>query len=215
MLVYPGGNRADFTTDNYDFFSNFFSDLGRSESFLGGSNLASRTLFTTALTIIGISLIFYFIAIPFLFVRESKVVFSLIILGSVNGIINAIFYACIGFAPYDLYPDAHVLFVYIAFTSSIAVSIIFTIGFFINKTIPQYLGWIFVGYTILLIGYLILLYTDTSGLENSMLIQVVGQKIIVYAEILTFLIQGIGGLLLVKNRYENMGKNLESQIVKQ
>lgn len=56
MLVYPGGIESDPTTVGYLFFTNFFSDLGRIIAFSGTSNLASRSLFVTALTIEGISL---------------------------------------------------------------------------------------------------------------------------------------------------------------
>ncbi|MFW9923661.1 MAG: hypothetical protein ACFFDW_10295 [Candidatus Thorarchaeota archaeon] len=197
MIFYTGGNSTNPSAQRYDFVRNFFSDLGRADTFLGDSNIVSRILFTIALTIAGISLLFYFISIPFLF-TEKKLTKWIAIIGAINGIVTAINYIGIAFTPYDRNLDLHVNFVYTAFTSSISLVIIFSVLFFLNKKIPKYLSWVFVVETIFIILYVILLYGG-FGPSVGVIIDAIGQKIVVYSEIICFLIQGIGGLLFIKN----------------
>jgi len=49
MFIYPGGNSNDERTEGYDFFRNFFSDLGRFRLVNGSLNTTSMILFAIAL----------------------------------------------------------------------------------------------------------------------------------------------------------------------
>src|SRR5438552_4094450 len=60
MLVYPGGTPDQPHRRAYSFFTNCFSDLGRTRTFDDHSNLAARTLFTLAMVAGAISLITFF-----------------------------------------------------------------------------------------------------------------------------------------------------------
>ncbi|MGW8250803.1 MAG: hypothetical protein ACWGO1_09195 [Anaerolineales bacterium] len=49
MLFYPGGTRGNPDVQGYRFFENFFSELGLTQSYAGGSQTTSFVLFTLAL----------------------------------------------------------------------------------------------------------------------------------------------------------------------
>src|SRR5262245_40923343 len=53
MRVYAGGTVADQSSSGYDFFNNFFSDLGATYSWSGAPNRAASVLFGIALGSLG------------------------------------------------------------------------------------------------------------------------------------------------------------------
>ncbi|HUU77569.1 MAG TPA: DUF998 domain-containing protein [candidate division Zixibacteria bacterium] len=218
MIFYPGGTRDNYYETKYNFLENFFSDLGRVETFLGESNIISHSLFTTALTIVGLALIAYFIIFPF-FIKENKAAKWLSIIGSINGIVSGINYIGIGFAPYDIRPEIgalHTNFVYIAFTSSILTILLYTIAIFLEREYPNVYSWIFIIFGIILVGYLIILYAGPSTSNyTGLLINVVGQKIIIYSEIIFFGIQSVGSILLLKKGYFSNNTNVTNQKFKE
>lgn len=196
MIVYPGGTSTDLYATRYLFQENVFSDLGRSTTFLGESNLPTHILFTTALTSIGLALIFYFSIFPTIF--SSKTTKALTIIGTINGFFTAAFYIGIGFTPYDVYGLMHSFFVNAAFSSSVVTILLYMIAIFLEKNFPNIYGWITVIFFILLIGYLYILFNG-PGIDsaNSYLINSIGQKIIVYSEIVYFAILAIGTLRII------------------
>src|ERR1700682_941228 len=62
MFTYAGGTFANSQNAGYSFFTNFFSDLGRTVSYNNQPNPISHTLFTFALTFAGLALAIFFIA---------------------------------------------------------------------------------------------------------------------------------------------------------
>lgn len=214
MIFYPGGTRDNYYEAKYNFLENFFSDLGRVETFLGESNIVSRSLFTAALTIVGLALIAYFIIFPF-FITENKAAKWLSIIGSINGFVSGINYIGIGFAPYDISPEIgalHTNFVYIAFTSSILTILLYTIAIFLEKDYPNIYSWIYIIFGLILVGYLIILYAGPStSTYAGLLVNVVGQKVIVYSEIIFFGIQAVGSILLLRKGYFSINTNVTNQ----
>ncbi len=123
----------------------------------------------------------------------------MIIIGTINGLLTAIAYALIGFLPYDLFGDAHTYAVYTAFSASILTTTLYSVGIFLEKNYPNVYAWIYVVFTLILAGYLFILFVGpSSGTDIGKLIQVVGQKVIVYTEVIFFGIQGIGAWFLLK-----------------
>ena len=57
MFLYPGGSYADHDTTGYSFWINFFSDLGRTETFGEHPNATSMALFITALSLASLTLV--------------------------------------------------------------------------------------------------------------------------------------------------------------
>ena len=60
MILYPGGLLTDDSTTGYNFFRNFFSDLGRTVNYAGGGQWGSAVLFFIALALGGVGLIYFF-----------------------------------------------------------------------------------------------------------------------------------------------------------
>ena len=197
MITYPGGTHDNHFATKYIFHENYFSDLGRATTFLGESNLPSHILFTSALTLVGLALICFFCIFP-IFFTSSKIAKILTIIGTINGIFTAVFYIGIGFTPYDVYGYMHSFFVHAAFLSSIVTITLYMIAIFLEKEYPNLFGWIAVVFLVLLVGYIYILFNG-PGVDSvsSFNIQSVGQKIIVYSEIIFFAVQAFGSLRIV------------------
>ena len=193
MITFAGGSTFDLSESGYSFYNNFFSDLGMITAYNGESNMVSSTLFLIATTICGLSMMPYFVLIPSLY-KTNKVNYILMIIGSILGFIAAIGYIGIGFAPWDKSEaslSAHMFFVYLAFPLTLPVVICYVTAFLREKNFPRMLSYEYIAMGVILIVYLYLLFFGpSSATETGRIIQVVGQKVIVYAEILTFWIQG-------------------------
>jgi hypothetical protein len=198
MFFYPGGTYTDHNATGYSFWSNFFSDLGRIETFLGVSNTVSRSLFTTALSFAGLVLILAFAALPQLFTRV-KAARRLAVLGSIFGIISAISYLGIASVPSDFHLLTHKLFVYIGFTSFLLVVALYSAAIFRSKYYPRAYAFTYLGFAVILALYLVLLFAGPKA-ETALgdKIQATGQKIVVYAEIVCMFIQSYGALQVQK-----------------
>ncbi|MHA1611145.1 MAG: hypothetical protein ACTSYU_03760 [Promethearchaeota archaeon] len=96
MLLYSGGNGLDPEMEGYSFLYNFFSDLGMWVSFTGQSNATASILFGIGLTIVGFSLIPYYVYIP-IYAPTKKTSKFWFIIGSFVGIVASIAYIGIAF----------------------------------------------------------------------------------------------------------------------
>ena len=193
MFTFAGGTAFDHASLGYSFFNNFFSDLGMVTAYNGESNMVSSTLFLLGATFCGLSMMPYFVIIPSLF-KKNKVNYILMIIGSILGFIAAIGYIGIGFTPWDKSEaslSAHMFFVYLAFPMTLPVVICYVTAFLREEKFPRMLSYEYITLGVILAVYLYLLFFGpSSGTETGRIIQVVGQKMIVYAEIITFWIQG-------------------------
>ena len=203
MFTFAGGNAFEPSSPGYSFINNFFSDLGRVTGFSGSSNIVSSILFLLAATFCGLFMIPYFVVIPSLF-KSNKINYILMIIGSILGFIAAIGYIGIGFTPWDKSEaslSAHMFFVYLAFPTTLPVVICYVSAFLREKEFPRMLSYVYITMGIILAVYLYLLFFGPSAdTEIGRIIQVVGQKVIVYAEILTFWIQGYFTSKIFKNQ---------------
>jgi hypothetical protein len=199
MLVYPGGTHGDPTTTSYSFFKNFFSDLGITKTFTGEPNLASSVLFFIALTLAGLGLAAFFIDFP-RFLSNIKVGKWLSIIGSFPGVISGLSFVGVAFAPGNLYGNLHKLFVQVAFLSFFVAVLFYIPALFLYRTYPKAYAWIFVAFAIVLGVYIwLLFYGPSISTPNGLIIQATGQKIVVYAAILSMLAQGYGAWKATKH----------------
>tara|TARA_B100000941_G_scaffold29030_1_gene17169 strand:+ start:141 stop:812 length:672 start_codon:yes stop_codon:yes gene_type:complete len=126
-FFYPGGNIHDTTQVGYSFTHNFLSDLGGLESHSGDKNMVSFILFNLSMILfflVGIS----FLLVPVLF-KENKFTFFLAIIGSLFFFVGSIFFAGVGFTPYDLYLDLHIFFALNSFQLMIPALLLYLIVF--------------------------------------------------------------------------------------
>ena len=135
---YPGGNIHDATQLGYSFTHNFLSDLGGLESHSGENNIISSIFFNLSM------LLFFFIGISFLFVpilfKENKPTFILAIIGSIFFFIGSMFFAGVGFTPYDVFFDLHVFFAINSFRLMIPASLIYLIVFLRSSLSIKYIA---------------------------------------------------------------------------
>ena len=134
---YPGGNIHDTAQSGYSFTHNFLSDLGGLESHSGEDNIISSIFFNLSM------LLFFFIGISFLFVpilfKENKSTFILAIIGSLFFFIGSMFFAGVGFTPYDVFFDLHVFFALNSFRLMIPASLIYLIVFLRSSLSIKYI----------------------------------------------------------------------------
>jgi hypothetical protein len=129
-FFYPGG---------YDYFAYYFSDLGAVEARNGAPNSISRSLFSIALTIIGLSLIPFWLIIHRLF-RESTVEKALSILGSALGLSSSPFMIGVILFPIDAQLEIHFTVTLILVSLFALASLLYSIAIILNQNYPNYLG---------------------------------------------------------------------------
>lgn len=192
MLLYPGGTRNDPTTSCYRFFANFFSDLGITVAHDGSPNTPCAALFFTALVLGGLAVILFFVAMARFFTQpRSAGVLSRI--GSSVGVVSGLAYVGIAFTPGNLFLDAHILFVQVAFLCFFLAVLSYLPAILITESYPNRYAAVLAGFALVLVVYLWLLFFGPApDTPSGLTIQATGQKIVVYAMIVTVFIEADG-----------------------
>jgi hypothetical membrane protein len=197
MFFYPGGTFADPATEGYSFFRNFFSDLGRTQAHSGAPNTVSAILFFVALTLAGLGLVLFFLAMPRFF-RQAVMPHRLSRRGSAAGLIAGLAFVGVALAPSDVIGWLHRLFVQVAFLTFFIAVLFYIAAILQTDTYPNRYARIFGVFVLLLAAYLLLLFFGPSlRLTRDLVIQATGQKIIVYAAITAALILADGARRLI------------------
>ncbi len=199
MLAYPGGTYQEPSAQGYQFFRNFFSDLGLSQTFSGGPKTISFLLFVIALTLAGVALVLFFLFAPPLF-KKRRLAYGLSIIGSIFGIISGLSFIGVAMSPADLYLSLHGNFVQVAFIFFFIAVIFYLPAVLLTPHYPNVYAWTYLAFAILLAGYIWLLFNGPDFTSpQGMLIQATGQKVIVYAAILTMFVQAYGAWQLLRS----------------
>jgi len=176
----------------YQFFYNFFSDLGMLTAYEDLPNTIPAILFAIALTGAGIGLALFFVAFT-VFFQQSWLSKLLSWGGALAGVVTGLSFVGVAFTPADVLLEPHISFVYWAFTSFLGVVILNTAVIFIHPTYPRRYAAVFCLFALLLAGYLWILFNGPSAeTTRGLFIQATGQKIIAYASIITTLIVSYG-----------------------
>ena len=181
---YPGGNIHDSNQLGYSFTHNFLSDLGGLESHSGEGNIISSIFFNLSM------LLFFLIGISFLFVpilfKENKPNFILAIIGSSFFFIGSMFFAGVGFTPYDVFFDLHVFFALNSFRLMIPASLIYLIVFLRSSLGIRYIS-VTASFLFFVTGYVIYLNFGESPLTNkqAMIVSATIQKFIAFMSVAT------------------------------
>ncbi len=187
MIFYPGGNPVDRNAQGYSFWNTSLSALGASTSWSGADNTVSMVIFTTATSIFGFSFILLFGALPSFFTETSKQR-KLSVIGSIFGIISGICLTGIAFTPANLYGGAHMLFVYIGYTSILAMGIIYSIALYLNEKFSS-------TYTISIVIFTVVWYICVTIMMFGLFLGS-AQKIGRYTTVGALIILGYGALKL-------------------
>lgn len=194
MFAYAGGTRIDPNTSGYSFFLNFFSDLGRTESF-GNPNTVSSILFLIALMLTSFAFAAFFTAIPGVISVEEP---DLLKVTSILGVLSAASFSCVALTPTNLFPLLHDMFVFSGFFLSLIVSSLMFYLFKDLETIPKIYSYVFLGYACIIPVYGVVSFVTTLFIginsEVSLFLRVTAQKIVSYYMIICFLIQSLGAL---------------------
>jgi hypothetical protein len=184
MLAYPGGTYADPATAGFSFWNNFFSDLGRTRTRLGGGQVLSRLLFTTALLLVAAGLAAFFAAFAGL-VRSARPARGLALAGSACGCLAAVAFAGVALVPADVALALHDRLVQWAFRAFLAAVLCYLPALAREPALPRSLLRVFAAFAALLAGYVALITWGPSPHEAAgQTVQATGQKVIVYAAVL-------------------------------
>lgn len=198
MLFYPGGTGQNPDSRGYDFLRNFFSDLGLTVAHNGEPNTLSMILFMIALSLAGLGLILFFVVWPRYF-WHSWLLRGLSVTGSFFGIGAGISFIGVAFTPANLLLEAHVDFVFAAFISFFVAALFYSLAIFRNIACPNRYGIVFLVFTVLLGTYVWLLFNGPeTSTDQGLIIQVVAQKTIAYASIISLFIQATGAQTLLE-----------------
>lgn len=192
MWVYPGGTIHHPEWQSYSFLYNYFSDLGRTQLFSGGSNYTCHMLFKVTLSIAGLCIILFFAFLPILFYRKTAFVWSVI--AALFGCYAGWCYIQIGWIPWDVHYWGHLKYVKNGFLCFLGMSIFYTLAIFLDKDYPRKYGYVFLIFTLILgVQVAIMLLGPRAYRSNEALfLQAVAQKVVVYSEIICMLLQAYG-----------------------
>lgn len=168
-IFYPGG---------YEYFGNYFSDLGAEVARNGEVNTISSTLFFLALTINAVTLVPFWVIIQGLFPESTreKLISQL---GSALGVIASPFIIGIALFPLDTHLEIHFVITLIFFSLFSAAILLVSIAIRMNPKYPNYFA--LPSFFIILLGVLPFLAPFTP--YGAFL-----QKIVVYSAFLWILI---------------------------
>ena len=191
MFLYPGGTYLDSTTEGYQFFYNFFSNLGEWTARNGEINTVSATLFNSSLVIFALSYFSFFISFLKLevkYIRSNWL--RLFLMASISvSILSFIFISV--FSAEETSKFWHLVFVKIAFRTLFIHAILQTYVVIKIPKFDQFISFTSLGFTILLFLFLMIMDFGPKALESQegLFIQVTAQKVIVIAIMIYFFFQ--------------------------
>lgn len=196
MQLYPGGTVQDRSTDGYLFWQNFLSDLGRHPAWNGQKN-PGAPIYKLTLSLVGYSLMLFFPAFVWLLEKPfSKILAGICVaIGFIAG------YGYIGIAlnPVNIDYGRHINFVQLSFITFCLLCLILSLAIYKDEIFPNkyaYALWAFC--VVLTVQIAIMILGPRSWHSDSALrLQVLAQKIIVYAQMFTmlYLARGCFGIL--------------------
>ena len=185
MPFYQGGHLLDSTTDNYNFFRNFISDLGRTISLSGQRNLMSFAIFSTGtLVLLGSLTRFLFLGIS-----QFKTNFGLLtFIARIAAIYSCISVLGVVITPVNV-PSLYALHIFFAISMTCTIGI--TLGlysyFFYRENYIDYSILILVS-ALSVVGYLAFIEYGPSARESliGLTLHASFQKYIILMMVITF-----------------------------
>lgn len=194
MLLYPGGTVPIAATRGYQFFVNFFSDLGQTRTQSGAWNYPSMLLFTTAMTTVGAGLGTFFVAFGKIVATQAQAQWALRLnrAATAVGVAAAVCFVGVGATPYNVLFPEHQTFVQWAFRLLLVAVILETAALRLTSQIPAALLWVNLAFVAILSGYLLLMvFGPSTRTPIGDEIHAVGQKLIVYVAVTTIFVQAL------------------------
>ena len=146
----------------------------------------------TALVLGGLAAILFFVAMAQFF-KQSRSARVLSWIGSSAGVVSGLAYMGIAFTPGNLFLDAHKLFVQVAFLCFFLAVLFYLAAILITENYPNRYAAVLAGFAVILAVYLCLIFFGPApDTPSGLTIQATGQKIVVYAMIVTVFIEADG-----------------------
>ena len=191
MIMYPGGTIHDSSTVGYQFFYNFFSNLGEWSARNGEPNKISAYLFNSSLIILALSyFIFYY---QFLKILSKALNNSLLKISLISTIVVSMvsFVLVAVFSGETETHELHILFVKIAFRVLLLHAVLQVISMFKIKKINSSVKWVTLFFTLILIGFILVMDFGPNAWDGNqaLFIQVTAQKVIVFSILTYFFFQ--------------------------
>ncbi len=194
MLVYPGGTFPNPGTRGYQFFINYFSDLGQTRTQSGATNYPSMLLFASAVTLIGLALVTFFRAFS-AFVKTKTTAPSALRLNTIAtrfGAASAVCFIGLAAVPENIFAAGHFLFVQGAFDFLLVAIILEIVALRRTSGISPWLNFMNVAFVVVLFGYILLMiFGPSSKTLIGAEINAIGQKFIVYLAIATIFVEAL------------------------
>jgi hypothetical membrane protein len=192
MIVYPGGTPSDPEARGYSFLDNFFSDLGMVRTYSGEANTASLLLFASALVLVGVVLVVFFLILAEHF-PEPHLGGQLARAGTTAGVVSGA--CCVGVAltPWDQHIVEHVIFAYCLSLAFLTVAALYAAAILRNPAYPNGYAIVFGAYFAVLVAFIALmvlgpdLETEAGGRALA-----AGQKVCIYAGMACMALQVVG-----------------------
>jgi hypothetical membrane protein len=192
MISYPGGTSSDAEKTGYSFLENFFSDLGMVRTYTGEPNTLSSSLFASALVLVGVVLVVFFLLLstyfpePLLGKNPSRA-------GTIAGVVSGM--SCIGIAltPWDRFLEVHMFFAYCLSLSFLAVALLYSAAIFRNPAYSNRYAILFIAYFAVLLMFVVLMVLGPD-LESTTGRRVLatGQKVCIYSGMICIALQVVG-----------------------
>ena len=198
MFMYHGGDRFQPEMVGYNFFGSFLSDLGRFYGFSGASTIDTAIVYGSALALMGIGTIVFFLAHRHLVFNASKWMKTG---ATFFGVVAGLGYVGVALTPWDLVPLEHLVFVFVCFISFMIACIFMYLIIKNEEDYPIVYGRIFLYFGIFVCIYvLFLIFGPDSSFPFGRIIQSTGQKILVYSQAALMIVCCLGAYK--RTRYE-------------
>lgn len=194
MLLYQGGNYLDPNYRAYSFIHNFSSDLGLTRTYSGEANRPSMILFMVALTGAGLGLVLFFSVFRSFF-TQTLLQRILTANGTVAGWVAGLSFVGVAWCPADRAVQWHRDFVLWAFQTFPVAVLFFLPAMLLNREYPRRYALALALFLLVLGGYLVLIFQGPAmSTPGGLVVQVVGQKVVVYSCVVSVFVQAFGAL---------------------
>jgi len=190
MLAYPGGTYRDHSTSGYQFFHNFFSDLGATVTFSGQANPIGAVLFVVSLVVLVFGMGGILAGLARVYSRSPRAV-PLIRFAVVAGVFVCVCFIGVAATPENRFRSTHVLFTKLAFRTFPAVPLFLGLAASRGERSSR-VGIAWVAMIALLVAYVIVLdFGPRASTPIGLVVQVTAQKIVSVGAVLLVVYQSI------------------------
>lgn len=188
---FSGGSRQNMASLDFNFYENFFSELGAKMTISGKFNTKANILFIIALGILGLSMIYF----SNIWKALGTDVHRFKIIGYISNaslIISGISFIGLAFSPYDSSYENNIMFLKLAFGFLLFWTMLILFLQWGNKKIKKLFILNFI-YLILLTVYVLILFYGTNFMPDSLdWFETIYQLIIFYTTVVNLIIQSAG-----------------------